>query len=124
MRNNLILVIVFEETSLYFQKQYTTLIGQVDRENMLKSSIKKLAELKGKRLVQFLEEAICYVSDLATGTPCMTLERFEESNVQYKGTLVSSKDVASYPVLSSYVNGYVNEILKVKFSCSSMQAIF
>ena len=104
---------VFEEISLFFQKQYTTLVGQVDKEAKLKSSIKELESIKGKTISKFLEEAKCFppTSSSSSGTPCMTLENYEESRVEYKGTEISSNDLQTYPKLSSYLSSYVNEIL-------------
>ena len=83
----------------------------VEKESMLKDSIKKLGEMKGKRMVKFLDEAICYSTNPSEGTPCKTLEKYEESNVEYKGTVISSNDLDTFPLFSSIVQGYVSEIL-------------
>ena len=109
--------------SLHYQTDGVTLIGEIDREKEFARNVETMYRLEGKHFTDFLQNTKCtqtytemknYLDDNTNNIPtCTTLQMFEMSRYRsYKGHCLSTVS-AAYPPLSSYLNDYIKEILRL-----------
>ena len=97
---------VFQEFSLIYQKQYTTLIGQQTRDEKMKSDLVNIKNGNGKILKQFLGEVKC------GNVPCSDIATYEATPVvNFEGKELKTIDLTQFPQLSTFMEGYVDAVI-------------
>ena len=104
--------LLIQGESLKFQNRYGTLIGQSDREKVMKGQLIMLKKLWGRSLKKFLSECKCG-STRSRSDQCTDLQEYEASNfVSFRGKQVDDLRDDSFPKLSTFYNQYLDDLLE------------
>ena len=111
---------VLKKESLIFQTKGASLLGQSERQKILKSDIRRLARKEGGHWTRkFLRKSLCQKQAMGKNgivisrrkMKCMTLERFSTSYVTWKGIFLL-EDMKKYPPIISFIDDFYDEVQK------------
>ena len=102
---------VFKIESKKFQERYSTLIGQSEREEMMKYQLQMIRGGRGPSFRNFLHECLCSPSHNIVGMPCRTLSDYEVSMyVTFRGYELKEVSDENFPRLSTFWNEYIDDL--------------
>ena len=94
-----------------FQNRYGTLIGQSEREAIMKGQLGTLRRLVGRSLNKFLSECQCGRTQFGSDQ-CTDLNHYEASSyVSFRGNQVVDLSDDSFPKLSTFFGQYLDDLL-------------